>query len=957
MNYVSLITKTDFSLLSSLIKVDELINYGIDNHYQTLSICDINLYGVIEFYLKCQKNNIKPVIGLEIKYQDNIIYLFAKNYTGYQNLLKIEKDNQSLIVNNDNILVIIPYKNIQMYKLLNEKIMDCYIGYNNDYEKKNALIVTQNIVYINETRCLDKNDCIYLNYLDMIKLDEKEITYDFINYQSMAYNSFNINDDDLLTINNFIDKINIIIPENIRHMPLYDKNVNEELFLKELCLKGLNKRFNNDVKKEYMDRLNYELNIIIEMKFVSYFLVVYDYVLYAKKNNIMIGPGRGSAASSLVSYSLGITEVDPLKYDLLFERFLNPKRISLPDIDIDMEDIKREEIIKYVTNKYGSDNVGLISTYSTLGVKQVLIDLGSVLEIDEHQLKYLLRLINPKESLTVNLNNISIIDYIKTNKKIQKLIKIALKLENIKKYPSIHAAGVVISNEKLNSLVPTYEVNNQNVIGVTYPYLEPIGLIKMDFLGLNNLAIIHDCLAIIENKINITQIPLDDNKTYELFSKGDTLGIFQFESEGIKNFVQKLKPNKLSDLYLALAMYRPGPIDNIDDLLKRRENNKYIAYIDEKLKPILNDTYGIIIYQEQIMEIFRSLGNYSYSEADIVRKAISKKNMNVINMEKNKFITGCLNNGILEENAIKIFDLIVKFADYGFNKAHSVAYSIISYELAYLKANYPLYFILNFLNRNIGSSKAVNEWIRYAQNQKIEITICDINLGTKCFYLKDNKIVMPLSIIKGMNENKIKEIVSKRNNGYLDIFDFITRMNKVINHDDFTNLIYAGCFDKFNNRQTLINNIDVIYNYASLACDSDYEIVKPLLQEFDEYTNDILLEKEIEVCGMYISNHPSVFYADAKDMKANNIENYFDKIVKTTVLVERIKDIETKKKEKMCFITGSDDTGVIDYTIFPNRMNLLNTFKRGDIVKIIGKVSKRNDKYSIIINSVLKINK
>ena len=954
---IPLIVKTDYSLLNSLIKIDDLIKHCQSKNVNIISICDTNLFGSSEFYIKCTTNNIKPLIGLEIKLLNTKIYLFAKNYFGYQKLILLNEIKEKREVNfndliNSSLLCIIKYSDNRLYNELDRIFSDdLYVGYNNTNDAKNSLILSKNSLFINEVLSLSKGDIPYLKYL--YKINDVDIN---INCYKNAYYDYNISNSNEI-LNDFISKINLIIPLDNKYLPIYDKNLSVPFkHLTNLCVKGLIKRLDNNVSTLYKSRLLYELDVVKKMGFVDYFLIVYDYVLFAKKNNIMVGPGRGSAAGSLIAYSLGITNVDPLKYNLIFERFLNEDRVSMPDIDIDFEDDKRDIVKEYVKEKYGKEYVGNIITFATLSTKQVLLDLIDVLKINTVNTKTFLKLIDSKKTLSNNLNTKEITTILSIDDKLKNVYKIAMHLEGLKKFTSIHAAGLVISPYKLNTVIPVIDNRGSLTIGCTMNYLERMGLLKMDFLGLNNLSIIHNCLDIIPDDIDINNIPLDDPHTFNIFSTGDTLGIFQFESDGIKNFISSLKPTKLSDLYVALAMYRPGPMNNIDKFIKRKNGLEPITYIHDDLKPILSDTYGIIVYQEQIMSILNVIGGYSFKEADSVRKSISKKNEEYLKNEKSRFIERSVARGYDEDIASNIFNLILKFASFGFNKSHSVAYSLICYLLAYLKAHYFQYFIINFLNRSIGSAKATKEYIAYAMKRKLELVKCNISISTDFYYINDNKIIVPLSIIKGMNSKNISIIINARyEKKFTSIFDFVCRCKNAINENTFKNMILAGCFDEFYNRKTLIHNIDTIMNYSFLKINDSVDVPIPLIEEENEYDLSELLECEAYSCGLFLSNHPTIPYYNNSYTKLCDITNYFDKYITAVVLIDKVKEITTSNNKKMYFIDASDDTGNMDFILFDNRNNLLYKIIKGKILIIKGKVTRRNSKYDIIISDVKNI--
>ena len=942
--HIPLKVTTDYTLLKSLIKMPDLISFLCDNKINACGICDENLYGVLDFYFSCKKNNIKPIIGLSIKLNNLEVCLYAINYEGYKNLLKIHtlKEKNELNVLNikefcKNILVILPYESKELY---NE--FSCFdvifIGYKTQYEKINALAITKNIVFFKDLKVLKKEEVSYLKYLDILRKDNIEVNSDCCYCDDVSDEN----------IEKIVNLINIEIPLDKRYIPKYSDNSYE--LLKNLCVKGLNKRLNGKVSKEYVDRLKYELDVINKMGFVDYFLIVYDYVLYAKKNNILVGPGRGSAAGSLVSYSIGITEIDPISFGLMFERFLNPERVTMPDIDIDFDAFKREEVIGYVRKKYGFNRVALGLTFTTLKSKLVLRELGKIFNISNNLLDNFIKCINGSLSLKDNLKNEIVKKYINNYKEIKNLYVISMHLEGLKKNTSTHAAGVVISSEKLDEIIPIHCENNTLITGCTMDYMESIGLLKMDFLAVKNLSTIANILDVIGHD-KLKNISLDNKEVYKIFSSGKTEGIFQFETPLLRSIIKKIEPTCFQDLVAGIALGRPGAIDEVDTYVLRKNGKEKVDYIDKTLDVILKETYGIIIYQEQIIAILRVVAGYTLAEADLIRRAISKKKENIINEEKEKFINKSLKRGYKLDVVLKIYDLIVKFANYGFNKSHSVAYAYIAYQMAYLKFKYPEYFIIEMINGK--DSDKIRDSISFLKSKGFRIIKPDINLSKNGFYVRNKDVMMPFIQVKGINEDVAKKIIEVRDIGFKDIFDFAYKTRDFINEDIFKKLVKAGLFDAFMiNRHTLIENMESIMNYANL-CDGTDIIKKPVLIEVNEYDEVDLRNDELEAYGMLISNHPSSKYKNV--VKLCEIEKKLFKNVKCIVLVDKIRSIKTKKNEDMAFMLCSDETKSGDFTVFPNKYEIINNIHEGDLVEIMGSVSKRFDKVSIIVNNIKKV--
>lgn len=961
MKYIPLRIKTSYSLLTSLNEIKRMVLFCKEKGIKALCITDNNMFGVMEFYKECIMNNIKPVIGIEINLNNKIILLYAKNYFGYQNLTRL-----IFIMQNEEIT----YDYLKKYSSnivcvtndfdnLKDIYSDIYYGYTDIKDKDNS----KRCVYINEILCEKKEDIKYLKYLYMIKHGKKET--DIVDFKVSDNCYFDFLDYDYTNSKEIVDMCNIEFNQNKELMPKY-KIDNPKEYLFNLCKKGLYKRLSGKVTRKYYDRLLYELDVINKMNFNDYFLVVWDYVRFAKKNGILIGSGRGSAAGSIVSFSLGITDVDPVKYDLLFERFLNIERISLPDIDIDFDSDRREEVVNYIISKYGKKNVVPIITFSRLKGKAVIRDVGRVLNINNYEIDKISKLIPANGCVSDLFDNIYVKNKIKEDKNINKLFAIALKLEGLQRQVSIHAAGIIISPKELDSYIPLLKYDNNYVCGYEKDYIEELGLIKMDLLGLKNLTLIDNVL----NKINKNEkkdlqfkdIPVDDKNALDIFKYAYTSGIFQFESIGIKSFLTKLNPSNMEDIFAAIALFRPGPVSNIDTFIKRKNGIEKIDYIHKDLERVLSNTYGVIVYQEQIMEISSILAGYSYGKSDILRRAMSKKKKEIMLSMKEDFINKSMERGYSNVVANRVYDYILKFAEYGFNKAHSVAYSFIALKMSYIKYYYKEYFMSELLTNQIGNTDKIREYIKECKKMSINILKLDINLSESEFIKEYNAIRLPLSIIKDVSSIMSKEIINERNkNGnYKDFYDFIRRTYKYnITKNILENLIDSGAFDSFSvNRKTLHSNIDNAINYALILKDLDESFIeKPIMNIENEFEKEEISKRERNVFGFYLSNHPVIKYKELYDniVNSNEIEDYFDKRVNIIVYVNRINEILTKNKEKMCFITGSDEVSDIDITVFPNKYNLVSDIEKGNIVLITGKVEKRIAKYEIILEKIKKL--
>jgi len=974
--YTPLYIKTDNSLQTSLIKVKDLIEYALNNNIKSLTITDNNMYGVMDFYKLCITNDIKPIIGLEVEYNDKKIVLYAENYNGYKNLLKLctlfsERNLEltDLEKYSSSLVCITPYESLSIYNDIKSFYTHIFIGYKNIDELNN--IDNSNTIYMNETLYLEKKDSQYIKYIDAVRtgVTIDLISSEHLNNYILKEEEFNTKFKESINNNHLIhDLCNVEIPFNQKLMPNFvnEEGVDSYTYLKKKCIEGLRYHFGSTVKEIYKDRLKYELDVINKMGFCDYFLIVSDYVKYAKENNIIVGSGRGSAVGSLVSYCLMITDVDPIKYNLLFERFLNPERVSMPDIDIDFEHEKREDIINYCIQKYGSKRVVPIITFGTLGAKQAIRDVGKSLDIELGLIDNLCKLIDSRKTLKENYNdNPKIKELLDRKEYLKECYKIAIKFEGLKRHTSIHAAGVIMSSVDLDEVIPLDKSHDFYLSGYDMTYLEEIGLLKMDFLAIKYLTTIHNIIDSINKDYNLSikfdEIPLNDTKALNIFNKADTIGIFQFESDGMINFLRKLKVTNMDDIFAAIALFRPGPMQNIPTYINRKNGKERIDYIDPSLEKILKPTYGIMIYQEQIMQIAQLMADYTLGEADILRKAMSKKKKDILLKEKEKFTTRALNKGYDEKLVNRVYELMLKFAEYGFNKSHSIGYSIVAYKMAYLKAHYPKNFITYLLSMEINDDKKTKQYIYEAKKNNIEILKPDINLSERKYKIEDSGIRYPLSNIRNVGTQGSEFIIKERELGvYIDIFDFIKRCyGKSVTSKTLEFLIYAGVFDSFGyNKKTLITNLDAIINYGELIKDLDREFaLEPEIIEYEEYTNKELMEQELSVFGLYLTNNPitelKLKYTNIVNL--NEIESYFDKVVNIIVYVDKVKEVNTSKGDKMAFISGSDELSTTDIVLFPRIYEKFNDINHGDIIFVKGKVEKRFDKHQIVVNNIEKL--
>ena len=968
--------KSNYTLLSSMLRIDDIISYAKKNNMTSIALCDTNMYGTMEFYTKCRKNDIKPIIGLSLILDDLNICVYAKNYAGYKNLIKlstIQNENKMSLKEvkkyaND-LVGVLPFNCADKYKELKDLYEDFYLGYSNKEEEKASKKITKDIVFFKECLYKTASDSEYLTYLYRIrdaKTVNDEVVYSVLN-KELEMNTINYTSNEGLNNTLKIEALcNLEIEKEGLLLPIYEvpKGIKQEEYLFELAKKGLKKRLGsiNDV---YQKRLSYELNVITKMGFTNYFLVVYDFIRYAKKNNILVGPGRGSAAGSLVSYSLGITEIDPIKYDLLFERFLNPERISMPDIDTDFPDDKRDLVIDYVKEKYGEKHVAGIVTFGSLSAKAVIRDVGRVLDVPSYKIDSLSKIIP-------NFTKDKLKDFYKNNERfkakidsdsiLKNVYKIALKFEGFPRHTSSHAAGIVMCKCPLDEVLPLTVSDDMYLTSYSMDYLEDLGLLKMDFLGLRNLSLIADVLDNVEklygDKINFNEIELDDKKAIEVFQKANTSGIFQFESSGMREFLRKLIPNSFEDIFAAIALFRPGPAGNIDTFIRRKHGEEKITYIDKSLEPILKNTYGIFVYQEQVMQAANIYAGYSLAESDLLRRAMSKKKTEVLQNEEKKFIEKSIAKGHDAAQAKKIFDLILKFAGYGFNRSHSVAYSLIAYKMAYLKVHYQLPFYAAILSNVTLSPVKTNEYILEARERGIEVLAPSINNSDIKYKVADEKIYVPFSLIRKIGIVTSKTIIEARGKEkFKDIYDAFSRLYiGGVTKKSLEHLIYAGAFEEFGyNRKTLIDSLDSLIDYATLTKDIEPSLVeKPIIERKEEFDKLFLLEKEKELYDFYLTYHPTTLYFNKIKgaVKIKEIENNYNKVITLIGLVDYVKRTTTKKGEAMAFVTISDDLSKTSVTLFPKQYETVSRLKRGNIIGVVGKVEKRYNEYQVVANRV-----
>ncbi|NLZ52079.1 MAG: DNA polymerase III subunit alpha [Thermoanaerobacteraceae bacterium] len=973
------------------------------------------MYGVIDFYKTMHSHGIKPILGAEVYMAERTmqdrepgideeqyhLVLLAKDNQGYKNLMKLvsigftegfyykPRVDMSAIAEYSEGL-------IALSACLAGKIPSLLLKGNYEEAKKIAL----------EFKSIFGQDNFFLEIQDHGILDQRKIINDLISLSRetgvplVATNDVHyINKDDALAQDallciqtgktldddnrmkfessefylkspNEMTRLFSYIPEAIEntvriaqrcnvtldfgaiHLPSFQvpEGFTQDEYLEKLCYKGARERF-PEITSEIKQRLDYELNTIKKMGYSSYFLIVWDFINYARQNGIMVGPGRGSAAGSLVAYCLYITNIDPLKYNLLFERFLNPERISMPDIDVDFCYERRQEVIDYVVQKYGQDKVAQIVTFGTMAARAAIRDVGRVMGYPYGEVDKIAKMIPSELGMTIenalNLNP-DLKKMYDESERVRQLIDIAKDLEGFPRHASTHAAGVVISKDPIVEHVPLHKLGDSNVATqYTMTALEELGLLKMDFLGLRTLTVIRDAINIIRRTkntdINLNKLPLNDKKVYDMLSQGNTAGVFQLESTGMRNLLTELKPETFQDVAAIIGLYRPGPLGSgaAEDFIKSKNGLKPIKYLHPKLKPILSETYGIILYQEQAMKIAQELAGFSLAQADILRKAMGKKKQDVMAAQRESFINGCIKKGIEETTAGKIFDEISYFAGYGFNKAHTAAYAVIAYQTAYLKAHFPVEYMAALLTSVIDNTDKVAYYINECRHMGIEVLPPDINESYEAFTVVSDKIRFGLTAVKNVGQNVAKAIIQARKSKgkFTSLTDFIEKVSGELNKKALESMIKSGAFASLGAKRSQLLSIyeDTFTRIQTQQKQSmknqisifqmldDIPISQETLPDLPEYSSAELLAMEKEMLGIYVSGHPLsefknelsknvTFYIGDKDNE-NNVQDNKEVIIGG--IITGINTKTTNNERIMAFINIEDLTGSMEAIVFP----------------------------------------
>jgi DNA polymerase-3 subunit alpha len=958
-----------------------------------LAITDhANLHGIIDFYKACKKADIKPIIGCEFyvapesrfeKAEERYhLVLLCKNEAGYKNLIQLvsraysegfyykpridwellQEYHQGLIAMSaclaGELPRLIQTRNIETAEIRVQEFKELF-GLDYYLEIMDHGLPEEKRVNPELVRIADKyniplvatNDTHYINQEDA-RLQDILLCIGTKNFLSNPSRFKFPNDQFYFKSPTEMEVLFKSIPEALKNTEEIAEKCNLDFNFGQILLPkfpvkdsaatlrrkaylALPERISFKPTSEIMERLEYELKIITDMGFADYFLIVQDIVNWAKENNIPVGPGRGSAAGSLVAYLLGITELNPLDYGLLFERFLNPSRVTMPDIDQDVCFRRRNEVVQYITQRYGQDHVAQIITFGTMASRIAIRDVGRVMEEPLHEIDRLAKKINSLEGVT--------------DKNLQHVIDAAQKLEGMPRHTGVHAAGVIIGAEPLNNIIPTQISEGQVTTQFEMNTCEEIGLLKMDILGLKTLTVIDDAVKLIQKKIDINKLPLDDHKVYRLLSQGQTIGVFQLESDGMQKILKKLKPDCFEDLIAMVALYRPGPLGSgmVDDFIDCKHGEKEITYLHPVLEPILKETYGVILYQEQVMRIATDMAGFSLAGADLMRRAVGKKKPEELKAQRERFVEGSIKNDISKEIAEEVFGLIDYFSGYGFNKSHSAAYALIAYQTAWLKTHYPVEFMAALLSNTTDQDK-IAIFLNECRRLNIKVLPPDINKSGQEFTLDKNAIRFGLGAVKNLGDAAISQILDNR--PYNDIYDLVYKgMSKAI----LETLAYAGCLSEFGSRKSIIHSLPTIMQVATIIGRNEKtlfgtgEELLPNISDAGEYSLEELLNFEKEYLGFYVSSHPLDAY-DVPDCQ--KIVNITEGKAKVAGIATSIKS-GIKNGKSWCFATIEDYTGRLDVLLFGKEI------KPGKAYLFQGKVKLEEEKFKLFAYQAKEISR
>ncbi len=995
------------------------------------------MFGVVDFYKQAKKQGIHPVIGCEVyvavgshtgrvhgvdnKYHH--LVLLCENQIGYQNLIRLVSlshtngfygkprvDKQLLEQYHEGLIALSACLAGELpQKILSgdyEGAKQSALWYRDTFGPDNYFIELQDHGLEEQSRVIPRlitlseetgiplvatNDCHYIDHDDSIMqktliciqtgktLNDKDgFGYDnsdqmYLKTQEEMAELFPGLPQAIENTQIIADRCQVDFTFGVTQLPEFKIDEDHDAYLRRMSYEGLHRFYGANPDREVVERLEYELDVIHRMGYVDYFLIVWDFIHYAKSKGIPVGPGRGSGAGSLVAYCIGITGVDPIRYQLIFERFLNPERVSMPDFDIDFCYVRREEVIGYLVEKYGADHVAQIVTFGTLAAKAAIRDVGRVYEIPYGTVDKIAKAVPNRIKITLKdalAESPQFKEQYETDPTVRRMIDMAMKIEGMPRHASTHAAGVVVTKEPVDRYVPLARGDESAVTQFTMTTLEELGLLKIDLLGLRNLTVIENAVQTIRESqpdFDIETIALDDPATYQMLSRGDTGGVFQFESAGMRRVLTRLQPTSIEDLTAALALYRPGPMKSIGTYIENRHHPGSVSYLTPELEPILRVTYGCLVYQEQVMQVCRTLGGFTYGHADVVRRAMSKKKHDVMEKERASFVEGARQRGIASSVANQVFDNMTDFASYAFNKSHAVAYSLVAYRTAYLKCHYPLAYMAALMSSVMGGDK-VAEYIAECRTKNIPVVPPDVNRSETDFSVHNGQIVFGLLAVKNVGLNLIDQVLRNRREygPFESFYDFCRRMQgKDLNRRNLESLIKCGALDSLeNNRRTMLLAVDLILN--ALSNDrrgnvegqmglfdlpgSRQEFVLPSVDEFDRHA---LLRMEKETVGIYITGHPLDEYATLSIPQQQTItrlsaEDANVKDGQSAVIlcsVVGVRTTLTKKNETMAYVQAEDTTGTMEVLVFPKvYRQYAQWLQAGTVCVIKGRMSSHEER-------------
>ena len=1047
--FVHLHLHTEYSLLDGFTRIDQLMTRAAELEMPAVAITDHGvMYGVVDFYKAAKEAGVKPIIGCEVyieveKGQKPFhLVLLVKNERGYKNLVKLVslsftdhfyyKPRIPIELLRDHAEGLICLSSclqgeLNQYILQGryEKAVEVALDYQKMFGEDHFYIELQDhflpeqrkanpelirlsketgipLVVTNDTHYVTKEDAFSHDMLLCIQTgsvlsDQDRMRFPNDEFYLKSYEEmqrlFSEVPEALENTYKIAQMVDFDFDFTTKHLPLFDSTpgFDSRAYLRKITLKGMKERYGDSVEK-YLERMDYELETIDQKGYNDYFLIVWDFIRYAKEQGIAVGPGRGSAGGSIVAYALRIIDIDPMAYDLIFERFLNPERVSMPDIDIDFEDERRQEVIDYVCRRYGADHVAQIVTFGTFGARAAIRDVGRVMGMSPLETDRVAKAVPLAVDMTLAKaleESDKLQEYYRSSDDVRNLVDYAKGIEGVPKHTSTHAAGVVITERPSSDYIPLQLQDHSVTTQYSMERLEELGLLKMDFLGLRNLSIIKNTLQYVEREygvhIDLDQLDEQDQKTFDLLSSGNTLGVFQLENPSMRAFFKRLRPQKIEDIIAGISLHRPGPMESIPSYLENRREKGSITYKHPLLKPILEVTNGTIVYQEQVMQIVRDLAGYSTAKSDLVMRAMSKKKMDVMERERQVFlygdgdIEGCIRRGVPEEVGEQLFDAMTEFAKYAFNKSHASGYAIIAYQTAYLKAHYPVAFMSALMSSVMNTSGKLVQYMEEVRAMGIEILAPDVNHSYAGFTIEGDNIRFGLKAVKNVGTPLIDAIVRERQEGFKNLDDFLNRLSVgLLNKRAIESLIKAGALDSFGeSRRSMMIRYDQIVDaiqrgsrqnaLGQISLFDDLTGPISMATSYDEYPNETLLEYEKEALGMYFSGHPLREYArERDDLGAKTLMELYeleeedgDHLPVSVLAMLRLNQVKNSRKgDKYAILRLEDEFETMEALLFSKAYQAhKNNLKEGSVYLFKGRLSIKEDQpHKIILNEVLTLN-